>query len=490
MKSKIIYMATIVFLCIFCVTLHYIYDDLQHNRVHQHQEVAKIDDAWNDNEAFVTHLPIISIHTNNQTIPGSPIVNASGETTYELSATGERNIMAEFSVIDNKNNRNCITDTATLTSYANIHYRGNSSRHFDKKSYAIDLVLEDGSNNNQELLGMSKHHKWVLNGPFLDRSLIRNYLCMNVAGEIMEYAPRVKYCELYVDNTYQGVYLLMESIEYGEDRLNLTKTDKNKSYTSFIISQDRLDKSNNFLDNFTKYTLISDTLAFEVRYPGTNNLTESQKSYINDEVSKLEKLLYSSDLYKDNSYMELLDIESFAKYFIINEFFRNIDAGKYSTYYYKDFRGKFKPVVWDFNNSCNNYMDTELDGSGFSLPDAPWFTQLLKDKKFVYLVVELYKELRNTYLSNDYLIQYIEDTDSWLSAATQRNDSLWGYVYDLDNYDEKNYLTPVERNVTSHEEAISQLKSYIIQRGVWLDANISSLYQYCAESKNSNSMIQ
>lgn len=135
-------------------------------------------------------------------------------------------------------------------------------------------------------------------------------------------------------------------------------------------------------------------------------------------------------------------------------------------------------------------MDTELDGSGFSLPDAPWFTQLLKDKKFVYLVVELYKELRNTYLSNDYLIQYIEDTDSWLSAATQRNDSLWGYVYDLDNYDEKNYLTPVERNVTSHEEAISQLKSYIIQRGVWLDANISSLYQYCAESKNSNSMIQ
>ena len=75
-------------------------------------------------------------------------------------------------------------------------------------------------------------------------------------------------------------------------------------------------------------------------------------------------------------------------------------------------------------------------------------------------------------------------------SAVERNDSIWGYVYNLDNYDERNYLTPVERNVTSHQAAISQVKKYIIQRGVWLDANISSLYQYCAESKNSNSMIQ
>ena len=43
---------------------------------------------------------------------------------------------------------------------------------------------------------MPKESEWVLNGPFLDKSLMRNYLALNVASNIMEYAPRVKFCEV------------------------------------------------------------------------------------------------------------------------------------------------------------------------------------------------------------------------------------------------------------------------------------------------------
>lgn len=88
------------------------------------------------------------------------------------------------------------------------------------------------------------------------------------------------------------------------------------------------------------------------------------------------------------------------------------------------------------------------------------------------------------------MIEYIDNTNTWLDSAIQRNDEVWGYVYDLNNYNELNYLKPVERNIESHDEAVEQLKDYLIQRGRWLDKHIESLYQYCSESKNANEMLR
>ena len=104
--------------------------------------------------------------------------------------------------------------------------------------------------------------------------------------------------------------------------------------------------------------------------------------------------------------------------------------------------------------------------------------------------MEKYHQLREGPLSTDYILNYIDETDAWLKEAIIRNDEVWGYVYDLENYDIYNYLSPVERNMESHEEAIEQLKHFIEERGQWLDEHIESLYQYCSESKNANEMLR
>ena len=65
-------------------------------------------------------------------------------------------------------------DTPAMATSALINIRGRSSREFDKKSYRITLIYDDGINNNQPVMGMHAHHEWVLHGPFLDKSLIRN----------------------------------------------------------------------------------------------------------------------------------------------------------------------------------------------------------------------------------------------------------------------------------------------------------------------------
>ena len=467
MKSRLIYILTICFIFIVCLTLYKFDFEVETSRIHQHKE-----NKWKDNEdlsedVFQSHLPIVKIDTNGQKIPGTPISKEDGVIISETAENGENKIAAYFSITDGQSGNNQLNDQESVKSKSLIRYRGNSSRYFDKKSYSINLINEDGSENKQELAGMAKHDEWVLNGPFLDRSLLRNYLCLNVSGEIMEYSPNVRYCELFVDGKYQGLYLLIEPISRGEGRLNISKPEKNSDITSFIVRWDRAGKGEFELDNYTYYTYKSDVSALDVVYPGSTLMTQGRHEYINEQISKVEKILYSYDLWDDDKgYKQYLDINAFAEYFVINEFFRNVDAGRFSTFYYKDVRGKIKPVVWDFNNSADNYIDYVWDESGFSMQNAPWFSQLLKDKEFVDLVVEKYKKLRKNVLSEEYLINYINETNAWLGDSIKRNDEVWGYVYDLNNYNGTNFLTPVERNVTSHEEAVKQLKEFIIKRGI------------------------
>ncbi|MFQ8705157.1 MAG: CotH kinase family protein [Thomasclavelia sp.] len=489
MKSKIIYLLTII--CVLLASISFYQLDHKTKRIHQH-----LDSRWQKNisknsSIFQTHLPIITLNTHEQKIPGAPIITNNDTQLYETGANGETSIEAEFTIIDEQKGSNKLTDKTSLKTNSLIHYRGNSSRHFDKKSYSIHFIDNEGKENKKELAGMYKHDEWILNGPFLDRSLLRNYLCFNISGEIMSYAPNVRFCELYVNDNYQGIYLLMEPISRSEGRINITKPSKNNDLTSFIVRFDRQNKSTIPLDNYSYYTYKTGESALDVLYPGKNLISEGRKKYIQKQIDTVERILYSIDLWSNhNSYSKYLDTTAFAQYFIINEFFRNVDAGNYSTYYYKDIRGKIKPCVWDFNNSCDNYIDDVWNEEGFSLIYTPWFSQLIKDKDFVYSIVRIYHQLRKSILSEDYLIEYIDNTNTWLDSAIQRNDEVWGYVYDLNNYNELNYLKPVERNIESHDEAVEQLKDYLIQRGRWLDKHIESLYQYCSESKNANEMLR
>ena len=87
-------------------------------------------------------------------------------------------------------------------------------------------------------------------------------------------------------------------------------------------------------------------------------------------------------------------------------------------------------------------------------------------------------------LSNESLDRMIDETVAYLGDAVERNYEKWGYVFLLENVDADNYLSPVERNYTSYEESVQQLKKQIHARGRWMDRNIEILLQYCRESKN------
>lgn len=452
-------------------------------RIHQHlQEDSR--QACTHDEAeveFCTHLPIVMIETGGQTLD----IQRVGVGKYSYRKSSE--IMAQVKVFDSQSTYNHLTDEAAIQVQANVRYRGNSSINFDKKSYKLEFIHENLSKNRDEnVLGMGKNDEWLLNGPFLDKTLIRNYMCLNIAGEIMGDAPDVRFCEVFVDGVYKGVYVAMESIAKATERVDIASYKKGDPFTSYIVRADRQRGLPEELNNFTKYAnRMGKYTALEVIYPKEAIALPELKTFIEHDFSKFEKSLYSFDYDEDKyGYKKFIDLESFVDYFIINEFFKNYDAGAFSTYFYKDIRGKLHiGPVWDFNNAADNFMEIALDEKGMQMVHRTWYFMLTKDEDFVEAVIKRYHNLREGWLGEEFLLNYIDETVAFLGDAILRNNEVWGYSFDPEKVAENNRLMPIGRNVTSYEEGIRQLKDFIIQRGRWMDQHIHTLRQYAHESR-------
>ena len=128
--------------------------------------------------------------------------------------------------------------------------------YFDKKGYLLKFVDAEGDENKLKVMGMEKNDEWVLHGPFLDKTLMRNYLWYHIASEIMDSAPNSRFCELIVDGKYQGLYVMIEAPTRGEKaRMPISKYKNDRPYTSYIVKLDKKDKDEtNDIYPFTKYS--------------------------------------------------------------------------------------------------------------------------------------------------------------------------------------------------------------------------------------------
>ena len=425
----------------------------------------------------------MQIDTGGVEIPGRAVLDENGiRIGYTQTADGQDVITCHISIVDQQGGNNHTEDAPSVESKAIIHVRGNSSRHFDKPNYSLHLITEEDKNNSQEVMGMDAHHEWILHGPFLDKTLLRNYMWYNIGGEIMDYAPNVRFCEVMLNGEYQGVYVMMESITAGQNgaRLELSVDRKDNTFTGYLLRLDRGSTTEiKNINHFSKYTYRANTM-LNIVYPGTSNLTPEIAEEICQDFSAFEKALYSYDY--DNQkygYQDNIDMDSFVDYFILNEFTSNHDAGIYSTYVYKDLDGKLKMCIWDFNNACDNYQEAPVDPQGFVMQNSTWFDMLIKDEDFIDAILKRYRQLRKTWLNEAYLDAYIDDVIAYLGPAIERNYEKWGYSFT----EGRIWLYPKDRNPENYADAITDLKRFLHLRGRWLDENIETLRQYSAESK-------
>ena len=380
---------------------------------------------------FSTTLPVVYMNTKGQQV------------------LKENAIWGNIALLDGNGEEQSVFSLPNSIYRATIKYRGASSySKFDKKQYRIKFYKnEKDSAKEVSLAGMGANSEWVLNGPYLDKTLIRNKL------------------------VYQGVYLAVEPVTNGESRLRLAEFGLLSGETAYIVNRDRIDTGSEEIDTWGKtngYTYN----ALYIRYPSKNKITEKQKAYIQKDISEFEQVLYGKNFSdKRIGYQAYIDMDNWVDYFIINEFAMNYDAGNLSTYLYKELDGKLQLAVWDFNNGFDNYQWFRTETDVLHTVENSWFQRLWQDENFRDRVCERYRQLRETTLADEHIAEKIASYQEELGEAVDRNFKVWGYSF-KENLLAGTSKEGTSRNIRSYEEAMKQLTDTIRERLAYLDKEL------------------
>jgi len=420
-----------------------------------------------------TNLPILLINTNGETILDDP------------------KIMANLKVINNGPGEiNSFLDPPTnYDGFIGIEYRGQSSQMFPKKGFGIEIRNEAGDGIDTSLLGLPAEEDWVLYAPYSDKSLLRNAITYHLGQKMGNWQPRFKFCEVYINSSYHGVYLLIEKIKRDKDRLDISKLNPdeisgNDLTGGYIVKVDKIGdlSPDEFFYTYPSYSYNNArNYAFSYVYPKADDIAEEQKTYIQTLLLQFENTL-NGDNFADPvmGYQRYLDLLSFVDFQIINELSNNVDGYRYSCYFYKtkDSKGGklFAGPLWDFNLGYGNVDYSPINlatdqwlypnyGSSEAYP-MHWWARLMEDDYYRNMLSTRWHSLREGPFHTDSIMDYLTDTMTYLGEAIDRNFEKWP-VLGIDIW--PNYFVG-----TSYDQEFNFLKTWINDRLEWMDANIGA----------------
>ncbi len=388
-------------------------------------------------ESFTSHLPLIVIDTQGQEIVNYKYYDAETK-SFRYREGVDPYSQIKIDVFDNEALKNTLSDAPSFSGNGKIKIRGNSSASLDKKQYRLQLQDSEGEKMKAPLLGMDPASEWILNGSQSDPTYMRNYLAYNLAHNLDSFSSEVRYCEVLKKAgdkyLYEGLYLLIEPIEQGPGRVDIAGYSPDRQQTSYIVRRDREDPTERALSTYvTKNGQAAQwsestgaPLQLGVVYPKAQKMTEASFQYIENDLSQIEEILYSSDPLVFLQYGDYIDVQSFIDYFLLCEFTMSYDSGAYSTYMYKELGGKLKMgPYWDFDGGMDNSSRSLTDFHYIIMRYRPYFDRLCRDEAFLNQMNKRYRQLRDGILSDVYIQDALKETEHFLGKAIMRDRQRW-----------------------------------------------------------------
>ena len=400
--------------------------------------------------------------------------------TYGVEIPDEPRIPASMGIINNESGVNYIDDPFNdFDGSITIERRGNSSQWQGKTPYRFETVDDEGENSNVELLGMPAENDWVLYAPWQDKTMIRNVLTYQLSNEMGRYASRSRHVELYLNDEYRGIYVLMEKIKRDGNRVDISKLNPDE-ITGDDVTGGYILKFDWFYtgDNIGGFESEFDEMIYNYHYPKPSDIVPEQEAYIEEYINEFETIMMGTDYTNDSTgYPSMMNVESFVDFILLQELAKNVDAYRLSTYIYKDKESIDNRLtagpVWDFNHGFGNcdYGETwEVDNWLLEYnPEggdqvAFWWELLWEDLAFQHKAAVRYTELRQTIFSEEHIYSIIDSIADYLGPAVDRNFARWPLL--------GNYIWPNYYVFDTYEEEIDYLKSWTTQRLAWMDSEV------------------
>lgn len=286
-------------------------------------------------EGFLLKLDLDHKSSDAGKIAGLPVMRISLHgTTLEEITSHSNDIKYEGNDLELS-----FDDTVLEFSDVQIKGRGNSTWTARKKPFQIKFK------EKEDLFNFGARKKYILLANAYDDSFIRNALMFKMADILdEEYKMIGQSIELYIDNEYQGLYYLSTKVEIGKKAVDL------RDKYGIIIEIDTLHRaSEDCLEGEDRECLTIKEAVYE---DDEEVVAEAAESFL----KHFKRLLRVAKEGNFRKVSEEIDVESFAKYYLISEFAVNPDAYVSSLYFYrKDLNDKIHAgPIWDYDFAFGN----------------------------------------------------------------------------------------------------------------------------------------
>ena len=344
---------------------------------------------------------------------------------------------------------------------AGIRGRGNSTWNWAKKPFKIKF--ED----KVSVLGMSEAKEWTLLANYSDKSLIRNYVAMEMAKELehLSFTPSQIPVDVFFNGEYIGIYTMGEQIEMKSGRVEEEET-PGSADTSYLLEVGGADEGDEENEN---YFTVGELRFVTINDPDEDEITPEQFNFIKEYAKKANDAVVSL-----KNYEEYIDIDSLIDWVIIHEWSFNLDCCfRRSCFMIKEKGGRLKMgPIWDFDLAFGNfskdgsYKRWASLGSEDGYVKTNWMNHLMKDSDFMNKFKLRWNEVKERILNK--ALSSIDMMSELIDASQKLNFQVWKIWNTRTGY-QPNAMV----KINTYEKQIIYLKDFIKTRYDWIDKQLN-----------------
>ncbi len=398
-----------------------------------------------------------------------------------------------------------------------VKVRGNWTTTYKKKPLRIKF------DEKQSMLGLNDGNEfknWVLLASYKDRSFLRDITGFTLGKELSQnyYTSDFKLVEVYVNEEYFGVYILVEQQEVKKERINIDKAeDTSSTETGYLIEYDRYyeyeDADTVFELNHGEVKDRNGEVVSEFNiesnkgyagYTIKNDLNEynyaAQREYIASYMQTLWNECYEAVTTKTEDVAkavieQYIDVQSLVDTYLLQEIVCDPDLYLTSFFMTLDMSASGNKKLtfqapWDFDSTMGNKKhDANVQGLyagvvGYDVncerigTGNPWMMLLVNQPWFNEMVKEKWNAVKDSVFSK--VTRQITSLTSEYSASFKKNYERWP----MEPNDE---YRPAAAACNTQREAANQLKNWLNTRRASLEKGINNFEKdaiYKAQSEH------
>ena len=396
---------------------------------------------------------------------------------------------------------------------AQVKVRGNGTATYPKLPYRIKF------DKKQKMLGLNddlKAKSWVLLEEYSDRSMLKNtsalYMARQILGEDGYYVSDCRFVEVYINDVYQGVYLLAEQQQINAGRININEVEDGYTGTDigylFELDSYYYNEEFTFDINYNELKFIDGQRAplnlFVNHFTIKNDVySEQQVAFLKKAVQNIWTIMYDS-AYNDHSNLEdnpyktlnencdlindktittakeaverVVDLQSLVDTFLLHEICENSDVGWSSFFFSLDMseEGNKKltfEAPWDFDLALGQATyNTEIlytcTNSNYLVKLAnPWLVVLSGQDWFMEEAAQKWQEIRQKQVIEKTILKITTEVALY-SRSFERNFLLWPSCLTFTT----SQISDRYRAAHTQYDASLWLKEFILKRAKFLDS--------------------